>query len=68
MLLTRETLARYYMKASVGSKTMQVQFISGKVAKVNLTTVKRLSALLPGQKLFQLDKLKGEKKGHWHDK
>ena len=56
------------MKASVGSKTMQIQFISGKVAEVNLTTVKRLSALLPAQKLFQLDKLKGKKKGHWHDK
>lgn len=47
---------------------MQVQFTSGKVAEVSLTAVNILRALFPGQKLFQLDKLKGKKKGRQHDK
>lgn len=47
---------------------MQVQFTSGKVAEVSLTAVNILRALFPGQELFQLDKLKGKKKGRQHDK
>ena len=68
MVLPREALAKYCMRAGAESKTMQVQFTSGKVAEVSLTAVNILRALFPGQKLFQLDKLKGKKKGRQHDK